>query len=214
MCSQSNNRNDDSWAFVTAILSVSHLRSNYESNLCVHAFHIPPRCRNLFYLIINCLLLPAVQKQQCYQSLFSLLRSWQLGMHLCVAGWLEGGRVGYPTRFPSVRCGDNVVGIVTYKDPVDQSSKYDAYCYRVRGTVEKDSRWNSNLFLYTVYTWLSSSDTSACVHYYLQMFHARVPLVTLETETSVMASWPTSSPHTVTSPPFTRSVWKLHCQDV
>uniref|UniRef100_A0A8C5D509 Stabilin 1 n=1 Tax=Gouania willdenowi TaxID=441366 RepID=A0A8C5D509_GOUWI len=56
----------------------------------------------------------------------------QLGMHLCVAGWMEGGKVGYPTRFPSVRCGDNHVGLVIYRDPVDQSSTYDAYCYRVK----------------------------------------------------------------------------------
>ncbi|KAM8913550.1 stabilin-1 [Spinachia spinachia] len=56
----------------------------------------------------------------------------QLGMHLCVAGWMEDGKVGYPTRFPSVRCGDNHVGLVVYKEPVDQSSKYDAYCYRLK----------------------------------------------------------------------------------
>ncbi|XP_051804220.1 stabilin-1 isoform X1 [Acanthochromis polyacanthus] len=56
----------------------------------------------------------------------------QLGMHLCVAGWLDGGKVGYPTRFPSVRCGDNHVGLVMYKDPVDQNNLYDAYCYRLR----------------------------------------------------------------------------------
>uniref|UniRef100_A0A3B5PT61 Stabilin 1 n=1 Tax=Xiphophorus maculatus TaxID=8083 RepID=A0A3B5PT61_XIPMA len=56
----------------------------------------------------------------------------QLGMHLCVAGWMAGGRVGYPTRFPSDKCGDNHVGLVMYRDPVDQSSEYDAYCYRLR----------------------------------------------------------------------------------
>ncbi|XP_008407077.1 stabilin-1 isoform X1 [Poecilia reticulata] len=56
----------------------------------------------------------------------------QLGMHLCVAGWIAGGRVGYPIRFPSDKCGDNHVGLVMYRDPVDQSSKYDAYCYRLR----------------------------------------------------------------------------------
>ncbi|XP_044021475.1 stabilin-1 isoform X3 [Siniperca chuatsi] len=56
----------------------------------------------------------------------------QLGMHLCVAGWMEGGKVGYPTRFPSAKCGDNHVGLVIYKEPVDQSSKYDAYCYRLK----------------------------------------------------------------------------------
>uniref|UniRef100_A0A3Q4HAZ7 Stabilin 1 n=1 Tax=Neolamprologus brichardi TaxID=32507 RepID=A0A3Q4HAZ7_NEOBR len=56
----------------------------------------------------------------------------QLGMHLCVAGWLDGGKAGYPTRYPSVTCGDNHVGLVLYKEPMDQSSKYDAYCYRLR----------------------------------------------------------------------------------
>ncbi|XP_076865280.1 stabilin-1 [Brachyhypopomus gauderio] len=56
----------------------------------------------------------------------------QLGMHLCVAGWIDGKRVGYPIRFPSVKCGDNHVGIVLYKDPVDLSSLYDAYCYRMK----------------------------------------------------------------------------------
>ncbi|XP_068171097.1 stabilin-1 isoform X2 [Antennarius striatus] len=55
----------------------------------------------------------------------------QLGMHLCVAGWMDGGKVGYPTRFPSVKCGDNHVGLVMYKEPVDRSSRYDAYCYRL-----------------------------------------------------------------------------------
>lgn len=54
-------------------------------------------------------------------------------MHLCVAGWMEGGKVGYPTRYPSMRCGENHVGVVLYKDPVDQSSTYDAYCYRLSG---------------------------------------------------------------------------------
>ncbi|XP_061542786.1 stabilin-1 isoform X4 [Phycodurus eques] len=55
----------------------------------------------------------------------------QLGMHLCVAGWMEGAKVGYPTRFPSMKCGENHVGVVLYKEPVDQSSTYDAYCYRI-----------------------------------------------------------------------------------
>uniref|UniRef100_A0AAV2MLD6 Stabilin-2 n=1 Tax=Knipowitschia caucasica TaxID=637954 RepID=A0AAV2MLD6_KNICA len=55
----------------------------------------------------------------------------QLGMHLCAAGWIEGAKVGYPIRFPSAKCGDNHVGVVLYRDPVDQSSRYDAYCYRL-----------------------------------------------------------------------------------
>lgn len=58
----------------------------------------------------------------------------QLGMHLCVAGWMDGGKVGYPICFPSLKCGENHVGLVMYRDPVPQSSKYDAYCYRLDGT--------------------------------------------------------------------------------
>ncbi|KAM3621837.1 uncharacterized protein V6R79_016723 [Siganus canaliculatus] len=65
-------------------------------------------------------------------SLQQLGDAQQLGMHLCAAGWMEGGKVGYPTRFPVVKCGNNHVGVVLYKDPVDQSSKYDAYCYRLQ----------------------------------------------------------------------------------
>ncbi|XP_034020839.1 stabilin-1 [Thalassophryne amazonica] len=56
----------------------------------------------------------------------------QLGMHLCVAGWMDGGKVGYPTRFSSAKCGDNHVGVVLYKEPLDNSSMYDAYCYRLK----------------------------------------------------------------------------------
>lgn len=57
-----------------------------------------------------------------------------MGMHLCVAGWMDGGKVGYPICFPSLKCGENHVGLVMYRDPVPQSSKYDAYCYRLDGT--------------------------------------------------------------------------------
>uniref|UniRef100_A0A8C2GCI5 Stabilin 1 n=1 Tax=Cyprinus carpio TaxID=7962 RepID=A0A8C2GCI5_CYPCA len=56
----------------------------------------------------------------------------QLGMHLCVAGWMDGKKAGYPIRFPSAKCGDNHVGIVLYKEPVNASWPYDAYCYRVK----------------------------------------------------------------------------------
>lgn len=47
---------------------------------------------------------------------------------------MDGGKVGYPICFPSLKCGENHVGLVMYRDPVPQSSKYDAYCYRLDGT--------------------------------------------------------------------------------
>ncbi|CAL8336729.1 unnamed protein product [Merluccius merluccius] len=63
-------------------------------------------------------------------SFKQLADAQQLGMHLCIAGWMEGGRVGYPTTIPSPHCGDSHVGVVLYKEPVPPSRKYDAYCYR------------------------------------------------------------------------------------
>ncbi|MBN3308760.1 STAB1 protein, partial [Amia calva] len=55
----------------------------------------------------------------------------QLGLHLCAAGWLDDKRVGYPIIYPSMKCGNNHVGIVEYKDPAE-TEKYDAYCYRYK----------------------------------------------------------------------------------
>ncbi|KAG7278251.1 hypothetical protein CRUP_012747, partial [Coryphaenoides rupestris] len=66
-------------------------------------------------------------------SFKQLADAQQLGMHVCIAGWLEGGRVGYPITLPSPRCGDGHVGVVLYKEPVSPSNKYDAYCYRQTG---------------------------------------------------------------------------------
>ncbi|KPP67495.1 stabilin-1-like [Scleropages formosus] len=65
-------------------------------------------------------------------NLSQLSDAQQLGMHLCVAGWLDGGKVGYPIIYPSAKCGDNHVGIVLYRSPVRTNSTYDAYCYRVK----------------------------------------------------------------------------------
>ncbi|XP_066527436.1 stabilin-1 [Hoplias malabaricus] len=64
-------------------------------------------------------------------SLKQLSDAQQLGMHLCAAGWMDEKKAGYPIRYPSVKCGGNHVGIVLYKDPVDLSTVYDAYCYRM-----------------------------------------------------------------------------------
>ncbi|KAF5908876.1 stabilin-1-like, partial [Clarias magur] len=64
-------------------------------------------------------------------TLSQLSNAQQLGMHLCVAGWIDGEKVGYPIVYPSVKCGGNHVGIVQYKD-AEVKSPYDAFCYSVR----------------------------------------------------------------------------------
>ncbi|KAG7478130.1 hypothetical protein MATL_G00077190 [Megalops atlanticus] len=75
----------------------------------------------------------ACQAEGAILATFSQLSdAQQLGMHMCAAGWMDGVKVGYPIRFPSAKCGDNHVGIVMYKSPVDNSSTYDAYCYRMK----------------------------------------------------------------------------------
>ncbi|XP_061430314.1 stabilin-2-like [Lethenteron reissneri] len=56
----------------------------------------------------------------------------QVGLHLCSVGWLAGGRAGYPTIYPSKRCGLGVVGVVDYGERLNQSELWDVYCFRVK----------------------------------------------------------------------------------
>ncbi|XP_060766911.1 stabilin-1 isoform X5 [Neoarius graeffei] len=64
-------------------------------------------------------------------TLSQLSDAQQLGMHLCVAGWIDGKQVGYPIRFPAPKCGLNKTGVIQYKNP-NVNTPYDAYCYRIR----------------------------------------------------------------------------------
>lgn len=59
--------------------------------------------------------------------------SLQANYHLCSAGWLESGRVGYPTTYASQNCGANVVGIVDYGTRANKSETWDVFCYRMKG---------------------------------------------------------------------------------
>uniref|UniRef100_H0ZLX1 Stabilin 2 n=1 Tax=Taeniopygia guttata TaxID=59729 RepID=H0ZLX1_TAEGU len=59
-----------------------------------------------------------------------LLYAQKARYHLCSAGWLDGGRVGYPTAFSSPNCGSGHVGIVDYGRRVNLSETWDTFCYR------------------------------------------------------------------------------------
>nr|XP_036862070.1 stabilin-2 [Manis javanica] len=52
--------------------------------------------------------------------------------HLCSAGWLEGGRVAYPTAYASQNCGSGVVGIIDYGTRNNKSEMWDVFCYRMK----------------------------------------------------------------------------------
>uniref|UniRef100_A0A2K6FQW9 Stabilin-2 n=1 Tax=Propithecus coquereli TaxID=379532 RepID=A0A2K6FQW9_PROCO len=52
--------------------------------------------------------------------------------HLCSAGWLDSGRVAYPTAFASQNCGSGVVGIVDYGPRPNKSEMWDVFCYRMK----------------------------------------------------------------------------------
>ncbi|XP_028633881.1 stabilin-2 [Grammomys surdaster] len=52
--------------------------------------------------------------------------------HLCSAGWLENGRVAYPTTYASKKCGANVVGIIDYGSRANKSEMWDVFCYRMK----------------------------------------------------------------------------------
>ncbi|XP_005865310.1 PREDICTED: stabilin-2 [Myotis brandtii] len=52
--------------------------------------------------------------------------------HICSAGWLESGRVAYPTAYASQNCGSGVVGIVDYGPRNNKSEMWDVFCYRMK----------------------------------------------------------------------------------
>ncbi|KAL8222046.1 UNVERIFIED_CONTAM: Stabilin-2, partial [Gekko kuhli] len=61
-----------------------------------------------------------------------LLYAQKAKYHLCAAGWLQYGRVGYPTAFSAPACGGGLVGIIDYGIKLNQSETWDAFCYRVK----------------------------------------------------------------------------------
>ncbi|KAF7240662.1 Stabilin-2 [Varanus komodoensis] len=61
-----------------------------------------------------------------------LLYAQMAKFHLCAAGWLETGRVAYPTAFSAPKCGGGVVGIIDYGIRVNLSETWDVFCYRVK----------------------------------------------------------------------------------
>ncbi|KAM8933535.1 tumor necrosis factor-inducible gene 6 protein [Pelodytes ibericus] len=57
----------------------------------------------------------------------------KIGFHVCAAGWLHKGRVGYPIVKPTFNCGFGKKGIIDYGFRLNKSEKWDAYCYNPDG---------------------------------------------------------------------------------
>ena len=57
----------------------------------------------------------------------------QLGLHLCLVGWLANGSAAHPVVFPAADCGDGQVGVVSLGARENRSERWDAYCFRMRG---------------------------------------------------------------------------------
>ncbi|OXB68673.1 hypothetical protein ASZ78_005864 [Callipepla squamata] len=56
-----------------------------------------------------------------------------LGFHVCAAGWMAKGRVGYPIVKAGANCGFGRTGIVDYGFRLNRSERWDAYCYNPNG---------------------------------------------------------------------------------
>ncbi|KAJ7316744.1 hypothetical protein JRQ81_002906, partial [Phrynocephalus forsythii] len=65
-------------------------------------------------------------------TLQQLSAAQQMGFHLCLVGWLNNQTAGYPTVYPSKKCGVRHVGIVNYGFRSNVSERWDAYCYRAK----------------------------------------------------------------------------------
>lgn len=53
----------------------------------------------------------------------------KIGFHVCAAGWMAKGRVGYPIVKPGPNCGFGKTGIIDYGVRLNRSERWDAYCY-------------------------------------------------------------------------------------
>ncbi|XP_073490289.1 tumor necrosis factor-inducible gene 6 protein [Aquarana catesbeiana] len=53
----------------------------------------------------------------------------KIGFHVCAAGWLHKGRVGYPIVKPTFNCGFGKKGIIDYGFRLNKTERWDAYCY-------------------------------------------------------------------------------------
>ncbi|XP_006009798.1 tumor necrosis factor-inducible gene 6 protein isoform X2 [Latimeria chalumnae] len=62
-----------------------------------------------------------------------LAAAQKIGLHVCTAGWLAGGRVGYPIVKAGSNCGFGKTGIIDYGRRLNKSEKWDAYCYNPNG---------------------------------------------------------------------------------
>uniref|UniRef100_UPI00398F2358 tumor necrosis factor-inducible gene 6 protein n=1 Tax=Pristiophorus japonicus TaxID=55135 RepID=UPI00398F2358 len=58
-----------------------------------------------------------------------LAAAQRIGLHVCAAGWLAGGKVGYPIVKPGTKCGHGQTGIINYGYRVNKTELWDAYCY-------------------------------------------------------------------------------------
>ncbi|XP_004715325.1 stabilin-1 [Echinops telfairi] len=65
-------------------------------------------------------------------SLSQLSAAQQLGLHLCLVGWLANGSAGHPVVFPAADCGNGRVGVVSLGTRQNLSESWDAYCYRTQ----------------------------------------------------------------------------------
>ncbi|XP_027512135.1 tumor necrosis factor-inducible gene 6 protein isoform X2 [Corapipo altera] len=57
----------------------------------------------------------------------------KIGFHVCAAGWMAKGRVGYPIVKAGANCGFGRTGIVDYGIRLNRSERWDAYCYNPNG---------------------------------------------------------------------------------
>ena len=58
------------------------------------------------------------------------------GFHVCAAGWMAKGRVGYPMVRPEPKCGFGKTGIIDYGVRLNRSERWDAYCYNPHGLLK------------------------------------------------------------------------------
>uniref|UniRef100_A0A8C5INF9 TNF alpha induced protein 6 n=1 Tax=Junco hyemalis TaxID=40217 RepID=A0A8C5INF9_JUNHY len=109
----------------------------------------------------------------------------KIGFHVCAAGWMAKGRVGYPIVKAGANCGFGKTGIVDYGIRLNRSERWDAYCYNPNGEENHGAVLLSSsvlfcplLHLATIYLWhfkLEYSSFSALISFFSRFCGDELP---------------------------------------
>ncbi|KAM9284650.1 LOW QUALITY PROTEIN: tumor necrosis factor-inducible gene 6 protein [Cariama cristata] len=113
----------------------------------------------------------------------------KIGYHVCAAGWMAKGRVGYPSK-----AGANCVGktgIVDYGIRLNRSERWDAYCYNPNGK-ECGGVFTDSKYVFKSPGYPNEYENEQICYWHISKYGQRIHLqflVDVEDDTACMADF-------------------------